>query len=67
MTDWPEPDEGPSPLMLAGMTPWLCEYDGPDGVHGIVLYGTDSAQVLEDNCAELPGLRIEGIVYAVIE
>jgi hypothetical protein len=52
-----------SPLAIGPLTPFLCEYDGPDGRYGIMLYGTDEKQVLEDHCAELPGLSIDGVVY----
>jgi hypothetical protein len=46
---------------LAGMTPWVCSYDGPDGQrYGITLYGTDAQQVLNDNCGELPGFQVDG-------
>jgi hypothetical protein len=52
-----------SPLSIGPLTPFLCEYDGPDGRYSIMLYGTDEKQVLEEHCAELPGLSIEGVVY----
>lgn len=45
---------------IAGMTPWVCSYDGPNGRYGITLYGTDPQQVLNDNCDVLPGLKVDG-------
>lgn len=51
---------------IAGMTPWACSYTGQDGrTYGITLYGTDAKKVLEDNCSDLPGLRVDGELVAI--
>jgi hypothetical protein len=55
----------PSPLMFAGMHPWVCSYNSKGGRYGITLYGTDPVQVWRDNEAELPGLTIDGIADEV--
>lgn len=55
-------DAGLTPL--GGMVPWACSYDGADGRYCIILYGTDPRQVLEDNCADLPGLKVDGRLEA---
>ena len=56
-----------SPLSIGTMTPWACSYDGPNGGRFcITLHGTDPAQVLDDNCAALPGLTIDGVLHNVI-
>lgn len=50
------------------LCPWLFEYDGPDGRYAIVLHGNNPAQIIEDFCADLPGLTLlgehGGTVYA---
>jgi len=48
------------PTALPGMKPWLCEYDGPGGRYGIILHGSDPAQILNDHCETLPGLVVLG-------
>jgi len=48
------------PSHLPGMSTWLFEYDGPDGVYGIVLSGSDPQQIINDWCLELPGIRLCG-------
>ena len=49
------------PQHLPGMKPWVCEYLGPDGhTYGIILHGSDAAQVLNDNAQALPGLKVLG-------
>jgi len=49
---------------IGGMKPFVCTYT-KDGVpYGITLWGTDEAQVLNDNCAELDNLRIDGILIS---
>lgn len=47
------------PPHLPGLPAWQCEYDGPDGRYGIVLHGTDPAQIVRDNITRLPGLTVE--------
>jgi hypothetical protein len=49
------------PQRIAGLTPWLCSYDGPDGRYSIVLYGARAEQVLDDNSDALPGLSVDGV------
>ncbi|QGH74947.1 hypothetical protein MAL1_00201 [Bacteriophage DSS3_MAL1] len=51
---------------IAGMIPWACTYFKDGKPFGITLYGSDEDQVLQDNCAELPGLRIDGRLLASI-
>lgn len=58
MTD--VPDEITPPLHLPGMPAWLFEYDKPDGVYGIVLNGADPQKIINEHCADLPGLRLVG-------
>lgn len=53
----------PSPLCIGPLVPWCCQYAKPDGLYGIVLYGTDPEQVIRDNAAELPYLTIIGISW----
>ncbi len=64
MADQYEPGEFQPTTALAGMTPWVCEYDGPSGKFGITLYGANADQVLEDNCMELPGLKVLGELHS---
>lgn len=59
-------DEPKSPLMIGPLIPFLCEYRKPDGLYGITLYGLTREQVLEDNCAELEGLTILGVLHETI-
>ena len=59
----PGPFEDVHPV--AGMIPWICSYDGPDGRYSITLYGSNADQVLKDNCATLPGLVVDGVLKAV--
>lgn len=68
MTERPEdfgPGEWSEVNHVAGMTPWACSYDGPHGRMAITLYGTDADQVLNDNCADLLGLSVDGELVAV--
>ena len=52
---------------VAGMIPWACSYTGPNGrPHAITLYGTDSKQVVRDNRDDLPELRVEGRLHAIV-
>lgn len=44
-----------------GMPAWLFEYNGPDGVYGIVLNGADPQAIIAENCDRLPGLRLLGL------
>jgi len=48
------------PNHLPGMPAWLFEYEGPDGRYGIVLNGADPNQIIRDNIADLPGLKLSG-------
>lgn len=48
------------PQTFPGLIPYLCEHDGPDGRYGIILHGSDPAQIVKDNAAELPGLTVMG-------
>lgn len=48
------------PQHLPGMKSWVCEYDGADGRYGIILHGSDLAQIVRDNAAALPGLQVLG-------
>lgn len=54
------PDDFTPVQALPGMTAFLCDYDGPDGRYSITLHAASEQQILEDHCAELPGLRIAG-------
>ena len=45
---------------------WACSFDRPGGRRAITLYSSDQAQVLEDNCDELPGLTVDGKMYGSI-
>lgn len=49
---------------IGGMNPFVCSYTKEGVWFGITLYGTSEDQVLEDNCAELDNLRIDGILIA---
>lgn len=51
---------------IAGMIPWACTYFKDGKPFCITLYGADEEQVLQDNCAELNGLRVEGRLLASI-
>lgn len=55
-----------SPASLGPFTAWQCEYDGPDGVYGIVLHGSDPEQVWQANKGQLRGLRIIGVHWETI-
>ena len=48
------------PQTFPGLTPWLCEYDGPDGRFGIVLHGADAKSILREWCVRLPNLTVLG-------
>ncbi|WP_226783319.1 hypothetical protein [Oceaniglobus trochenteri] len=45
---------------IGGMKPWACSYSRGGERYAITLYGTDEAQVINDNCSDLPGLRVDG-------
>lgn len=61
MDDFNWTDEKP----IAGMKPWACSYTKDGSTRfGITLYGTDAQQVLNDNCADLDGLRVDGEVVS---
>ena len=47
-------------LELAGMTPWACSFEKDGRRYAITLYGTSQQQVLNDNCDQLAGLRVDG-------
>lgn len=51
---------------LGGMTMFACEYRKDGRRYAITLPGTSAGQVLEDNCADLPGLVILGTSEAEI-
>jgi len=53
-------DKFTPPPHLPGMPAWLFEYDKPDGVYGIVLNGADPQEIINEYCADLPGLRLMG-------
>ena len=57
-----EPGEWSDMPEIAGMTPFMCSYAKEGRRFSITLYGTDAEQVLEDNCAELENLSVDGIV-----
>ena len=46
---------------LPGMPAWLFEYNGPDGVYGIVLNGADPQAIIAEHCDSLPDLRLLGL------
>ena len=57
----PEPGEFKDyPPLPAGLKRFMCSHAKDDGRYGIILVGTDADQVLEDNCAELNGLTVDG-------
>lgn len=45
---------------LAGMKPWACSCTKDGRRFAITLYGSDAEQVLNDNCAELSELCVDG-------
>ena len=55
------------PQKIAGLTPYVCEYQGPDGVYDITLYGSDPAQIITDHGDSLPGLKVVGILEGTID
>ena len=59
---WVPDGEGKPPQVIAGLTPWLCSYDKDGHRCGITLYGDSAEQVLNNNCAELPGLTVDGVL-----
>jgi len=54
------------PQKIHGLTPYLCEYEGHDGLYCITLYGTDPDQILRDHGADLHALKIVGVLYGTI-
>lgn len=59
-----DPDK--SPLMIGLLIPFLCEYRKADGLYGITLYGLSAEQIVQDNSAELPGLKVLGVLHQTI-
>ena len=55
------------PQKIAGLTPYECEYQGPDGVYGIMLYGSDPEKIITDHGDSLPGLKVVGILEGTID
>jgi hypothetical protein len=55
------------PQKIAGLTPYVCEYQGPDGAYDITLYGSDPAQIITDHGDSLPGLKVVGILEGTID
>ena len=51
---------------IGAMRPWICSYIKDGKEFGITLFGTDAGQVLNDNCADLPGLQVLGEQFAAI-
>lgn len=49
---------------IGAMKPWACSYTKGGRRYAITLYGTDAEQVLNDHCADLPGLTIDGELVA---
>ena len=55
------------PQKIAGLTPYVCEYQGPDGAYDITLYGSDPEQIITDHGDSLPGLKVVGILEGTID
>jgi hypothetical protein len=55
------------PQKIAGLTPYVCEYQGPDGAYDITLYGSDPEQIITDHRDSLPGLKVVGILEGTID
>ena len=69
MPDEYEPGEWNDYAALpGGMQRFMCSYTGSDGRKKCIeLVGIDPDQVLEDNCAELNGLTVDGILECYAE
>ena len=52
---------------IAGLTPFLCSYQGADGMYSIVLYGSDPEQIVRDHGADLHRLQVDGVLHGTMD
>ena len=55
-----------SPLMVGPLIPWLCSYKSSIGRCSIILYGTSSDEVIENNSSILNEMKVDGILCEVL-
>lgn len=51
---------------IPGLKPWCCEYVKDGDSYGITLYGETPESVIENNCADLEGLKVLGELHSTI-
>lgn len=56
-----------TPLQIPGLTPFACTYYRDGRTFGITLYGETEESVIENNCSELDGLRVDGVLIGTMD